>query len=82
MGFYQKRGKQVRITTRYTFDEVSVKRTKRYTDEDGKKRQKTRKFSQTLNPFNKNKDGSIKTYDQIMKEITKEADAWMESDDL
>lgn len=72
----------MRIITRYTFDEISIKRTKRYTDADGKKRQKTRKFSQTLNPFNRNRDGSLKNYDQIMEEITKEADAWMESDEL
>lgn len=58
------------------FEEVSVKRTRFYTDYSGKKRQKTRKFFQTINPFNQ-KDGRQKTRQEIMEEITSEADAWM-----
>lgn len=64
---------------RYTFDEVSVKATKRWTDESGKKRQQTRNFFQTINPFNKNEDGTIKTRDQIMAEIKAERNAWLAS---
>lgn len=62
---------------RYTFDEVSVKATKRWTDESGKKRQQTRNFFQTINPFNKNEDGTIKTRDQIMAEIKAERNVWL-----
>lgn len=59
-----------------TFDEVVVKATKRW-KEDGKARTKTRKFYQTMNPFNKNADGTVKTRDQIMAEITAERDTWI-----
>jgi hypothetical protein len=61
-----------------TFNEVSIKATKRW-KEDGKTRMKTRKFYQTLNPFNKNADGAAKTRDQIMTEITAERDAWLQN---
>lgn len=64
---------------RITFDEVAVKATRRWTDEGGKKRQETRKFFQTVNPFNKNADGSVKTRDQIMREITAKRDEWLKS---
>ena len=62
---------------RYRFDEVSIKAVKRWKDESGKTRQQTRKFFQTINPFNKNEDGTIKTRDQIMVEIKAERDAWL-----
>lgn len=58
------------------YEEVSIKATKRW-EEEGKKRQKTRTFSQTINPFNKDNDGNIKGRDQIMKEISKEAEKWL-----
>lgn len=61
---------------RVTFNEVAIKATKRW-KEDGKVRTKTRKFYQTLNPFNQNADGTVKTRDQIMAEITAERDAWL-----
>ena len=63
------------ITTR--FDEVSVTATKRW-KEDGKPRQKTKKFYQTINPFNKNTDGSAKTRQQIMVEIVAQRQAWLD----
>lgn len=64
-----------------TFEEVSVKAIKRWTDENGKRRQKTKTFSQTVNPFNKNSDGTIKTHGEIMREISAERDAWMRESD-
>lgn len=64
------------------FEEIKTKRTKKYTDENGKKRQKTKTFFQTLNPFNKNKDGTLKTEAQIWQEINAEADAWLTSDSV
>lgn len=65
---------------RIIFDEVAVKATKRWTDPaSGKKRQQTRKFYQTINPFNKGRDGLPKTRQQIMQEITAERDEWLRS---
>jgi hypothetical protein len=60
----------------YIFQEVSVKGVKRWV-EDGKKRQLTKKFHQTLNPYNRNPDGSVKTRQEILKEITKEKNIWL-----
>ena len=39
----------------------------------GKSAIRTKKFFQTLNPFNKNDDGSVKTRDQIMVELSAQA---------
>lgn len=63
---------------RYQFEEVSLKVVRRWTDAEGKKRQQTKKFLQTINPFNKNADGSLKTRSQIMVELNAERDAWMQ----
>ncbi len=63
--------------TRYTFEEVSVKATRKWVDpETGKKRQETRKFSQTINPYNTNADGTRKTREQINAEICAQAQSW------
>ena len=40
----------------------------------GRKRSKT--FSQTLNPYNKNEDGSIRTEEDIRHALSVEAHAW------
>lgn len=58
------------------FDKISTSRTKRWT-ENGKKRQQTRTFFQTLNPFNRNSQGVVKSRAEILYEINKEADAWI-----
>lgn len=58
------------------FDVVEVKATRTWV-EDGKKRQKTKKFQQTLNPFNKNADGIPKTRQEILVELNAERDKWM-----
>lgn len=65
---------------RYQFEEVSLKAVRRWTDENGKKRQQTKKFMQTINPFNKNADGSLKDRKQIMAELVIQRDAWMNGD--
>ena len=54
---------------RINYEEVKLKATRYYKDENGKKRQQTKTFSQTINPFNKNHDGTIKTRDDIWKEL-------------
>lgn len=60
------------------YEEVSIKGTKRWKDESGKSRQKTKKFYQTLSPWN-TKDGRLKTRNEIMKEIQAEREEWMNS---
>jgi hypothetical protein len=62
---------------RVTFDKVSIK-AKRVWRENGKRRQETREFWQTINPFNKNDDGTRKTREQIMAELHAERLAWLE----
>lgn len=42
----------------------------------GKKVRRQRTFSQTLNPFNKNEDGSVKTVPDIYQALRVQADAW------
>jgi hypothetical protein len=61
-------------TTRHTFEEVklTVKATAPC-GKCGKKCTRTKVFSQTLNPFNTNPDGSVKTRDQIMDELRPKA---------
>lgn len=64
--------------TRYVFNEVSIKGVKRWKDPvSGKPRQETRKFFQTINPFNKDDRGEPKCRDQILKEIKRERDEWL-----
>jgi len=62
-----------------TYDEIAVKATRYWTDETGKRRQETRKFFQTQNPYNRGADGFPKSRAQIMQEITAERDAWLAS---
>jgi hypothetical protein len=59
------------------FQEVKLKATRHWLDENGKKRQETRTFMQTINPFNKGAAGLPKSYDQIMGELLKEREAWL-----
>ena len=63
------------------FEEIKVKGVRRWTDKNGKKRQKTKIFSQTVNPFNKNSAGLPKTRQEIMAEISAERDAWVTAND-
>ncbi|ANR76977.1 hypothetical protein BBB57_01105 [Kosakonia sacchari] len=62
-------------TTR--FDEVSTFAEKSgECDVCGKACKRREKFYQTLNPFNKNPDGSVKTHQEIRKEIELNAIEW------
>lgn len=61
---------------RTTFEEVIVTRCKRGKCGCGKSRTRSMKFWQTLNPFNKNRDGSQKSRADILRELNSEADAW------
>jgi hypothetical protein len=42
----------------------------------GKTVVRQQKFEHTINPFNKNTDGTIKTYSQVLNAVEKEADEW------
>jgi len=42
----------------------------------GKKLRRQRTFSQTLNPFNKNADGQVKTELEIVRELNTTAAEW------
>lgn len=66
--------------TRINFEEVSVKATKKWIDKNGKRRQKTKRFYQTVNPFNTNPDGMVKTRDQIQREIIERRDKWLKEE--
>jgi len=66
--------------TRYVFEEIKVKRVKKFKDaETGRKRQVTRTFLQTLNPFNVTPEQIPKSRDQILTEINEEANRWVRS---
>jgi len=58
------------------FQEVRLKAVRRW-KENGKQRQETKVFMQTINPFNKNAAGEIKQLDEIMVELKAERDAWL-----
>lgn len=62
--------------TRVTFKEVAVRGTRRWVDADGKKRSKTRKFAQTVSPFN-SVNGVPKTEATLLFEVTAQRDAWV-----
>lgn len=63
---------------RITFDEIKVT-AKRVWTENGKRRQQTKTFMQTVNPFNKNADGTRKTREQIYAELMNERKEWLSS---
>ena len=42
----------------------------------GKKLLRSKTFEQTISPFNKNKEGTLKTRFEIVEELIKEAHSW------
>jgi hypothetical protein len=65
--------------TKIEFEVVELKGRKQGAcSECGCRRQRTERFYQTVNPFNRNKVGAPKTYDEIYEEIHAEWLAWME----
>lgn len=62
---------------RVTFARVVVKATFRWTDEAGKKKQVTKVFEQTVNPFNKNRFGEVKSAQEIRVELNAQRDLWL-----
>ncbi len=59
-----------------SFEEVKMRASKTIRNDKGKLVARTKTFYQTLNPFNKNKDGSIKNREQIQKELLLEIKGW------
>lgn len=70
-------------TITQTFGAVTVKRIKRgKCSKCGAKCQVTKRFFQTLNPFNKTAAGMVKTASEIRAEETVKADAWQTREPL
>jgi len=63
---------------RLIFREIAVRGVKRWKDPvTGKKRQETRKFYQTQNPYNLNAAGVPKSREEILAELKIERDEWL-----
>jgi hypothetical protein len=62
-----------------TFNEVSIQGMKsvKCASGCGRTLKRSRKFWQTLSPFNKNAAGELKTRDEIYDELRAERSAWM-----
>ncbi len=43
----------------------------------GKTVRRSRTFEHTINPFNKNADGEMKSFDEVRADVNAEADAWV-----
>lgn len=65
----------MRIKT--TYDVIHTKRTVRWRDTSGKRRQMTKRFFQTESPFNRVGDRQ-KTRAEIYSEIRQEGDQWLQ----
>ena len=67
------------MMTRYVFEEVKHKDTKtNVCIKCGKKNRRSKTFYQTINPYNKNREGFVKSRAEIMVELCKEARVWRE----
>lgn len=61
---------------RINFEEVKIKATY-YWYENGRRRQKTQTFSQTINPWNKTADGVQKSRAEILEELKDRRADWV-----
>ena len=64
--------------TTVRFEVVSIKATRRWI-ENGRKRQETKTFMQTVNPYNLNAAGLVKTRGEIEGELLAERKEWLRS---
>ena len=63
--------------TTYTFREVSVFADKHGTCQVcGKRAKRSRKFAQTISPFNTNPDGSVRSAREVLDAVQAEAAEW------
>ena len=68
-------------TTTYRFEEVRRQVSKRLSCRAcGKRFARSKTFTQTINPFNKNAAGQVKTFPEIWKELGETCDAWQPPD--
>lgn len=62
----------------YTFQQVAARRSHRGACPlCGKSTTRSRNFVQTINPYNRNADGTIKTLAQVRAAVEAQADAWV-----
>jgi hypothetical protein len=61
---------------RTTFQEIGLTFTKRFRCSCGKRLTRRKRFSQTLNPFNRSKSGFSKTSKEIICEVRYEGRKW------
>lgn len=67
--------------TTYRYDSITARGFKRgQCAVCGKGAERSREFSQTLNPFNRNPDGSVKTALEIRREVNAAAKAWQDGE--
>lgn len=65
--------------TTYYFDRITARGFKRgRCAVCGKSAERSREFGQTVNPFNKNPDGTVKTAAEIRRDVNAEAKAWQD----
>jgi len=65
------------MRTKITFERVKLSTYKTgYCKKCGKYITRSKTFDQTINPFNKLSDGTIKNRDDIFQELLKEAQQW------
>lgn len=61
------------------FQAIKIRGVRRWT-ENGKRRQETKVFFQTINPFNKGADSFPKTREQILDELRQEREDWLKGE--
>lgn len=70
-------GKEKSEGMRFDFNEVSIRTEKKCSCvQCGKRLTRRKKFFQTLSPWNKNADGTVRTRTEVMQIIQKEAADW------
>lgn len=67
---------------RVEFEKVSIGKRKRVWTENGKRRQETKEFWQTISPFNVNEDGTRRDRMQILGALHAEAAVWVHAKEL
>jgi hypothetical protein len=64
----------------YTYEPVRVQAFKRHPcPVCGKLLRRQRTFQETINPFNKNPDGTQKTGQEVLRSVQAKADAWQQA---
>lgn len=58
-----------------TFEEVKAYGKRRVTV-DGKKKYQQKTFVETINPFNKNPDGTVKSRAEVQESVDRKCDEW------